>query len=297
MNDALNHYGYVGGNPITYSDPTGLWKTREERQAAREARRAKRRMRQYTRARKRDERNTNFKKGRGLYSNDQLDRQKARKKRKYEKHYDWAHTHGTKDTQAKAKELYKEHSTSPSSNSSSGGGSGSDGESPWFQVGRIIGFDLISELMGYGNTIKNYDALDLQLDAWRDGCFARAYIIGEFLKGKGMDVGYQLSFYGENPNNWGYHVAPFAIIDDTKYIVDPIFNDPNNSSGVYTLGKWKDIQKYVIKTQEVNIPPILRDKNIPGTFSSSHGFSFDYNNRMDFCRKYLNNLYDKYFGE
>ncbi|MCG8570386.1 MAG: hypothetical protein MJB14_09625 [Spirochaetes bacterium] len=183
MNDALNHYAYVGGNPITYSDPTGLWRTREERQAAREARRdARRERREQRRSDRRDkrdrnrakrkknreEREKNFKEGCGLYTDEQIiDQWYSGRRGTLPSDLSWIANGNTGQSGTYIPSLGTYASGSPSGKPDimgvtnpfqSSGLNNSSEETPWFHVGQFP-----TDMMGGtgSNSLDNLEEITL----------------------------------------------------------------------------------------------------------------------------------------
>jgi len=84
------------------------------------------------------------------------------------------------------------------------------------------------------------DGSRLYLRSYEEGCFFRAYLIGEYLEKEGFRVDYGVVHYPLNPkgDRFVIHIAPIVTLNDgTRTVIDPLW-----SSRPLTEEQWLDRQ-------------------------------------------------------
>ena len=79
----------------------------------------------------------------------------------------------------------------------------------------------------------------------RDGCFARASIIANYLNGKGYEVNYAYANHPKDPGTDGrfkYHIAACVKINEENFVVDPMYNCEGYNTGLSKFDDWKSFQ-------------------------------------------------------
>lgn len=80
-------------------------------------------------------------------------------------------------------------------------------------------------------------SFDLDLNNINNGCFARAHLIGEFLKEEGFEVHYVRAY---PVPIFRYHTAAAVTVDGKEYIIDPLYSNKPLSSEEWAAKQTKN---------------------------------------------------------
>ncbi len=140
------------------------------------------------------------------------------------------------------------------------------------------------------------DGINLRLNTPQDGCFTRAYLMGESLKNNGFNVKYAEVNHPTTPDGFifEFHTAPIVtLIDGSKVVIDPMY-----STKTLTVADWANIQNKTINdvidslTLPENMSSIL---DTGGSVNSGYNdIIINYTNKTDFSKQFLDVVYNFY---